>query len=1671
MIIKEEIIVIIGRDVYMIESKSIKYLTRVLSISILSVGLILSGFTPLYAQDTDLIEDYSGESLREHIFKDKTPQENQSVDVKSLYDPEEEVEIIVELTGDSLLEIANKKADQSVQELAKTQRGKDLLNTIRNQQVTLKDQIKNLVGADNYTELYDYSYVLNGVSIKTAFKNLSSIQKLDGVKSAFVAATYDLVEPQLSTSSEMVSAQTAYDANYKGEGQKVGIVDTGLDDTHPAFSQDPSTISTTFNDIKAIVDGKDMSFKEMVPNADATSVYVSPKVPFAFDYADIDTDASPSAPEYVSEVDHGTHVASTAAGYALSEDGGIEYAGIAPQAQLFIFKVFPDDGSRGAGDAEILAALNDAVILDLDVINMSLGSSAGTTRETDEIKNEMYDRIAASGIVLDVSAGNSTNASVNNNYGGYNPYFDVDNGIVGSPSTYGSSLSVASIDNTYATSYNLLSQAGDKIGFTDTAVSIFTLLDSGDIEYVYAGLGTVSDFEDIDVEGKVALIQRGEIAFTEKNENAFDNKAIGTIIFNNVSGPLLSMQNDVSIPSVFISLEDGTLLKDAAVKTFSVSDESESKPNPTAGLASDFSSLGVTADLKLKPEIAAPGGSIWGALPTQNGAPYYGSMNGTSMAAPHVTGASALVKQYLEDNYSYTEEEKGAIVNALLMSTANPVEDADGVLTTPRKQGAGLINIGAAIETPVYLSVDPSLYEGNERPKLELGDDPEFTGSFDAEFILNNISNDAQTYNIVSNMLSPVMVSGVFISDDSVNIAHTLNGPTSITVGPNSTTKVQLTLTVDDVSVVENRGFGMYVDGFITLESTSGAPNLSIPYLGFVGDWTKSSVMDHYTWLDRYDEDALAPTIDETYAYVKIANGSYYFGANPMDDAQDSASEEMLAISPNGDGYVDGIQDVIVTQLRNSAYTNYSIKDSDGKVVYEYNIDKASKTFFNTSYSQMVSTDMYHPSRTWMGTDLEGKEVPEGRYTYTVSTPLDAGSMETNNDGDTLEFPVLVDKTAPSIDKSSVRFVERNGRYYMSLTVEDNFYVMGNYVYAIEDGSVNYYEPIYSYVKSSGLESTHTVEVDVTDLLGQQILVATLDSAFNEGDEIVNIPSELSDITFSESSVVLAVGESYQIVPILNKDGVIDWSSTNESIASVDANGVVSALSKGSTTILARVGEGIAKAFTVIVNEDRIIQDIELSIPDSITLGLGETAFVEALAILPHTLVDTVYRVNWESSDDNGLMVVGLPSFGTTGYQAYFEAGAIGNYTVAVSVDDFVKNINVEVVANDLLPSTDYFKYLTLTVGEVYSFRIDDSVDASTLIWNIEGSGYEGSVTSDNNAFDFTGLEEGYFKLSVTDGTQSREWNIHVSYPYVDSIAVEDTTIVVGDSITPNVDVTSQYGDPETAAKGLIWTLYNEDIVSLEDNTITANKVGDASLLVSSVTGVYDIGAIKVIEANKSQLKALIDTFNAISSTDVDESNYAELLAQVKTATDVLKDINSSQALVDSTADNLKEALDTIAYNIRGLEDSYSVKLNEILSLNPNPSGGTWEYDATFFEVVTSTRAFSDSSLVQLRAIKAGTTTITYTTQAGKSKSVSVEIAKETTPDKGNGNNNGGTGSNTGSTGNQGNSTDNGSQTGTSANGLPGTGQSSDYTLVYLGLGLIVMGSGYLIIRRRKQQN
>lgn len=868
--------------------------------------------------------------------------------------------LIVSLEGKSL---SARSGDEELSDYLDSENGEKASKQLQNEQ---KDFLSQLSKAGiPYEYKYGYTLLLNAVAINVDVKYADQISEMSGVTSVDISEYYYAPQDEEVNNDANAWATGIYEVDESlrkkigsGEGMVAAVLDTGLDASHPAFSQpldvDESLLLSKEQVQERIFEG-DNRYGLTSVDGDATvdDVYYSEKVPFAYDYADKDTDVYPSYSA------HGTHVAGIIAGADLrgkycpgftDEDGNLvdidgnlmenangenmQFTGVAPNAQLAIFKVFSDkevNGTLGgAEEMDILRALEDCVKLGVDVINMSLGSSAGFSTGDNDNMQRVYDSVRNAGISLVVAASNDYSSSYGGVYG-TNLTSNPDSATVGSPSTFPGALSVASINGQYSKYLKTVIGGEDKfLYFTEASdgnnnekdfVSeiIASLTSSGvqpeeeqaDGQDVYAvqyqvvpGYGMAVNYtRNVNVTGKIAVVRRGgNVSFEDKVRIAMQHGAIGCVIYNNVSGIIrMSLGNLTNpVPTCSITMDTADSLVKAGSGTMYVSQAYMAGP-----FMSDFSSWGPTPDLQLKPEISAHGGEIISSVP--NG---WAEYSGTSMASPNMAGAMSLILAYVENNYgselaAYAAEglnhDAVAMSNFLVMSTATIAYDESGLPYSPRKQGAGLADITKAITTQAYL-----YSEGMDKAKIQIGDDPQKTGVYNLTFHARNMSDSARKYILgTETMTETVSSDGISVAeraymlDDMADISFRVD---SVEGGAAASAVIseenQLTLGADTDAVItvtiklnsdakkyldDNFENGMYVEGFVTLEDvTTGSSekvDLNIPWLGFYGDWYAAPMLD----ISQYDLDAALSDDSipddkkpEAAIYPTVPLGSYY---------------------------------------------------------------------------------------------------------------------------------------------------------------------------------------------------------------------------------------------------------------------------------------------------------------------------------------------------------------------------------------------------------------------------------------------------------------------------------------------------------------------------------------------------------------------------------------------------------------------------------------------------------------------------------------------------------------------------------------------------------------------------------------------------------------------------
>ena len=1107
----------------------------------------------------------------------------------------------------------------------------------------------------SYTTGVEFDTLMSGFEILIRSGDFASVcGALEGDADVIVGEVYQKAETQLVENTVNVFDTGIFNSSesgYDGSGMVVAVLDTGLDSNHTAFSVDNFTsdhLGLTYEQVAALV-------PETVANKQAgglsvDDVYVNQKVPFGYDYADNDPDV------YSTHNNHGTHVS----GVIVGKDDVI--TGVAPNAQLVSMKIFSDvvDTARSAW---ILSALEDCVVLGVDVINMSLGTACGFSRESDEEKvNGVYDKIRSAGISMIVAASNSFSSAYGSEANGNlaltsNP----DTGTVGSPATYQGTMAVASI-NGVETPYILHEDTiiyfiESSNGTAEENNFCETLLgdqESVEMEFVLIpGVGRSADYTGLDIAGKIALVRRGSNTFEEKAIIAESQGAAGIIVYNNVSGDIKMNVGDAKLACCSISQDDGEMLAALGSGKLTISRKQTSGP-----FMSDFSSWGPSPDLSIKPEITAHGGNILSSITGGS----YDRISGTSMACPNLAGVVILLRQYVVENFPEIADnnvEVNAMVNRLMMSTADIVLNTNGLPYAVRKQGAGLANLANAIATTANIITYNTDGDVMDTAKLELGDDPEKTGVYEMSFSVENFGTKDLSYQI-----------GSYVMTEGVSETKTNAGKTTITeearllegavteiisveggtlkdkkltvdAGSKADVKVKITLSDSDKEYLDTSfENGMYVEGFITLTAEKGTKvNLNVPFLAFYGNWLKAPLfdLDYYaTNADELDDaiDAEDKTMADAYATRPIGGvyddyvsymGSYYFIQDP-DDMAIPANRDYISLS-NQIGTIHSLRYVWAGLLRNAQRVDISITDdTTGEVIFE-----CEDTDVRKSYSDGGAS--IYPANIEIEFDTTEYNLKNNtEYTVRLVGHLDSGDggLEENLNN-VFEFPLVIDFEAPVVSSTEFYYeydeAMKKNRLYAKVGIYDNHFTMCSQLgYVIngtdEEGNASpemigveqYLTPVYS-----KQDSTTYVTYELTDYVYKikenavnknSFVLTVYDYALNYATYEINLPDNIRNFVYDglEEGLTMSPNEVFSLEPLVYPETewaeLLEFTSSRPSVVRVVNNKLVAA-APGNAVVKIRnpkTSEDMTFKVTVLGEENEGYMRYDKPVADMFTL-------------------------------------------------------------------------------------------------------------------------------------------------------------------------------------------------------------------------------------------------------------------------------------------------------------------------------------------------------------------------------------------------------------------------------------------------------------------------------------
>ncbi|WP_179874427.1 S8 family serine peptidase [Bacillus sp. AFS002410] len=927
---------------------------------------------------------------------------NKVTDTKLNLKASDKVRVIVEVEGQSPIEYATKQGE-IFKDLPERQKA-SLYAKVASQQSSVKSKLQEKGININYTK--QYSTVFNGFSGVVEFGDVAKIEATSGVKNVYLANEYnrptsEQVTPDMTKSHQFIqSKETWKDTGYDGKGMVISIIDTGIDPTHRDFKlTDHSKEGLTKEKVAQLVQDKSLP-----------GHFYTDKVPYGYNYFDqnsIVTDLGPGASM------HGMHVAGITAANGDEANGGVK--GVAPEAQVLAMKVFSNDPSYGSTWSDIyLAAIDDSIKLGADVLNMSLGSVA-SSYEPNSAEDLAITRAVDNGIVCAVSSGNSDQIG----YGWDDPFTqNPDIGVTGAPGLNKDTISVAASGNEAYLYEHAITLDGNDINVTGKGIDDWKKLSDkfgGNLPIVNLGknpngtykLGTQDDYNGVDVKGKIVLVARGSLTFAEKTKYAAQAGAVGIIVWNATNGVQYADLGGFDIPMMFINISaEGLTLANALTSPGTMHvNQTKRTEDAEMGRMTSFTSWGVTPSLELKPEITAPGGNI---LSTVNNNQYE-VMSGTSMASPHVAGGSALVQEYLKNNQHFSSlnvSERTHLAKVLLMNTAKVINDLDGHPYSPRRQGAGMMQIENAVTTPVYFF---NKLTGEAKSELKDFQSKQVSMTFTAK----NISDKDAEYKVDTTALTDefYQTNG---ADRNALQAGAFEG---IKIDAPETIKVQAGQSIDftvkiDLTNAKIPGFdksgkkiladlhsNVFVEGSVNLISTDGHPNLTAPYVGFYGKWDSLPIVDGFNDLGENRYFDLQPIYGPDAKDMTRDDDNYFWGSVP--------GKNYYALSPNEDQYDDNIN-AVPSFLRNASEVQYNILDKDGKFLRRLSAQSdVTKNTFNNGNGDILK---YSNATIWDG-KVNGQVVPDGLYSYEIKSVIGYESAQWQSK----KIPVYVDTHAPSI--------------------------------------------------------------------------------------------------------------------------------------------------------------------------------------------------------------------------------------------------------------------------------------------------------------------------------------------------------------------------------------------------------------------------------------------------------------------------------------------------------------------------------------------------------------------------------------------------------------------------------------------------------------------------------
>lgn len=1008
-------------------------------------------------------------------------------------------------------------------------------DSLLRQQQKVADAIsKKVLGGEPLDVVWNLTLVSNTISANVPAGAIDAIRQIPGVSQVLVEPLCKGIEQSAASSSTSVSASAyagqmgtvpVYEKGYKGAGMRIAILDTGIDPDHQSFDgrafayalkedygEDYATELNllTADEIRSKWSKLHISNLPGVGKGDIETIYHSEKLPFNYNYPDHIADASH---DHDNSGAHGSHVAGIAGAnryiFLSPEDTTpvvsaekVMVQGVAPDAQLLALKIIGTSG--GAYPSDQFAAIEDALVLGADAINLSIGTDwAGFSYSTEY--QSVLDRLQQTDTVVTIAAGN---------YGStINKGVDVDMlriedvnlNTICDPGSFTNAFTVASTEsNSNIGSYFTVNGSDEKIFYwaANKGEQLITLASENAYPYVYLdSVGVVGNQDSANADeattailenqlealnnavtdglkGKVVIMNRGSSTFSDKASAAAALGAIAVIVVNNEEGSVTAdLQNYpyMTVPVATVDLDNKENMTQNTAYSSTITAQHDSLGNAAADTKipyytgtltiastygategedthitmSGFSAWGIPGSLELKPEITAPGGNIFSVDGASADGKGYTALSGTSMATAQAAGLAALVTQYAKANG--LKEETGltyrTLTQSLLMSTATPLREEDGRYYPILQQGAGLANAANAISAPSYITVSD---QPDGKVKVELKDDPDRKGSYSATFTIHNLTDQALEYTVGADL---------FTQD-----IETVDGETYLS---NHTTTLQANVTVNGgaapakVSVPAGGEATVTVSMALT-DAQKAALNSSYPNGAYIqafinvnptaADGVNHSipVLGFYgNWTDpsMYDS-GYCP---KAYSYGGITGLTLniqsearrnFFVSNPYGIA-DHYKEDRNTFDPT----TDVLNSCYFIPMRTYSKGRCIIKNAEtGEIYDQEEIHEGYALFYNDDSSYWGNTGAA-VQLDWLGTDAKGNKLPEGTV-VSIEVTL-APEYYRTADGSDVNWNALgkgaTISTTVTIDCTPPEILNVDDSTledgYITVTVQDNEYV------------------------------------------------------------------------------------------------------------------------------------------------------------------------------------------------------------------------------------------------------------------------------------------------------------------------------------------------------------------------------------------------------------------------------------------------------------------------------------------------------------------------------------------------------------------------------------------------------------------------------------------------------